>query len=104
MQAIIVCRKRSFLHKVKASENREFMRGKLPLSRVFFLIIVIAALSGGCEKKDDASLVPSYLYIEKIGLNTQYEQGTASHKITDAWVYVDETLIGAFELPATIPS
>lgn len=47
--------------------------------------------------------MPSYLYIEKIGLNTQYEQGTASHKITDAWVYVDETLIGAFELPATIP-
>jgi len=79
------------------------MRGNLPLTRLLFLLIVIATLSGGCEKKDDASLVPSYLYIEKIGLNTQYEQGTASHRITDAWIYVDETLIGAFELPATVP-
>ncbi|GAP42985.1 hypothetical protein TBC1_111127 [Lentimicrobium saccharophilum] len=79
------------------------MRGKLPIARLLFLFVFIAILSGGCEKKDDASLVPSYLFIEKIGLNTQYEQGTASHKITDAWVYVDETLIGAFELPATVP-
>jgi hypothetical protein len=37
-------------------------------------------------------------------LNTEYfSQGSNSHNITDAWVYVNDQLIGAFELPATIP-
>lgn len=30
-------------------------------------------------------------------------QGTASHRITDAWVYVDDEFIGAFEMPARFP-
>lgn len=56
-----------------------------------------------CEKKNDENLVPSYLKIDELSLTTNYEQGTNSAKITDAWVYLDETLIGAFELPATVP-
>ena len=70
--------------------------------KVSFFLILIATITGGC-KKNDADLVPSYLYIDQIGLTSSYDQGTSSQKITDAWVYVDETLIGAFELPATVP-
>ncbi|PKP47890.1 MAG: hypothetical protein CVT94_10065 [Bacteroidetes bacterium HGW-Bacteroidetes-11] len=48
-------------------------------------------------------MVPSYVTIDQFSITTDYGQGTASHKISDAWVYVDETLIGAFELPARVP-
>ena len=60
-------------------------------------------LMSSCDDDKDSDLVPSYLSIEAFTVVTNYEQGTASHKITDAWVYVDETLIGAFELPARVP-
>ena len=68
---------------------------------IFLLFSVI--LITGCEPKNDDELVPSYLHIDKIDVTSNYQQGTSSSKITDAWVYLDGTLIGSFELPATIP-
>jgi hypothetical protein len=54
-----------------------------------------------CKKEE---LIPSYIYIDKIDVNTTYEiDGSNSHKITDAWIYVDDDLVGAFELPARVP-
>jgi len=47
--------------------------------------------------------IPGYLIIDKIDLNVQPGQGTASHAIVDAWVYVNSNLQGVYELPATIP-
>jgi len=67
------------------------------------LVVLVATLLSGCDTKNDSDLIPAYIHIDRIGLNATYDQGTASHKITDAWVYIDETLIGAFELPATVP-
>lgn len=86
-----------------ASGNRVFMTEKITFLKHLLLVIAIVAITASCNKQDDDSLVPSYLFIEKIDLQTGYEQGTASHKITDAWIYVNESLIGAFELPATVP-
>ncbi len=60
-------------------------------------------LLSSCDDDKDSDLVPSYISIKAITVATDYEQGTASQKITDAWVYLDETLIGAFELPAMVP-
>ena len=49
--------------------------------------------------------IPSYIKIEPFVLSVKSDgsQGSASAKITDAWVYIDETLVGIFETPATIP-
>ena len=48
--------------------------------------------------------VPSYISIEKFSLSTNYStEGTNSHNITDAWVYIDNDLVGVFELPAKFP-
>jgi hypothetical protein len=69
---------------------------------ILFLSLLLVASLSSCED-DDSGLVPSYISIDAFTLTTDYEQGTASHKITDAWVYLDETLIGAFELPARVP-
>jgi len=79
------------------------MRIFTSLTRLFLLSFLTLTLLSGCEKKNDPDLVPSYIFIDRLGLSSNYDQGTSSHKITDAWVYVDETLIGAFELPATVP-
>ncbi|MCK9612083.1 MAG: hypothetical protein PHR81_06970 [Bacteroidales bacterium] len=54
-----------------------------------------------CKK---TNLIPAYIHIDSIGLTTTYElDGTTSHKITDAWVYIDGSLQGIYELPATFP-
>lgn len=68
--------------------------------------IIILSLLGlvSCEKFEGNQTVPAYLTIDTIGLKVEAGiQGSASANITDAWVYVDDQLIGAFELPATIP-
>ncbi len=66
----------------------------------FFLIL----FTSSCELYNPAEPIPAYLHIEKIDLTTDYAtQGTNSNKISDAWVYVDDQLIGCFELPSTFP-
>ncbi|MGD0712448.1 MAG: hypothetical protein ABR968_14830 [Bacteroidales bacterium] len=69
----------------------------------FILFISILLFSwSSCDLK---VAIPSYIHIDNIAISTQAhpEYGSSSSKITDAWVYVDDQIIGAFELPATIP-
>jgi len=69
-----------------------------------YLIIAFSlCLFAGCEVFNPTEDIPSYIHIDKINLTTTSDQGSSSNKITDAWVYVDDKLIGAFELPATFP-
>lgn len=79
------------------------MRVYTRLLKILLPVTTTALLTGSCEKKNDPDLIPSYIHINQLGITTGYDQGTSSSKITDAWVYIDETLIGAFELPATVP-
>lgn len=72
---------------------------------VYFLVILLVASQPGCRLIDPAEDIPSYIRIERIDLvnvNT-VTQGTASQQITEGWVYVDNQLIGGFELPAVVP-
>lgn len=68
-----------------------------------FLFPVVALLPS-CEVINPDEGIPSYIQIDTIEFSTNYlVEGTASHKITDAWVYVDDELVGTYELPATVP-
>ena len=59
--------------------------------------------SFGCKDKLKVD-VPSYLKIDDIVVNTDYfSQGSTSDNIIDAWVFVDDQLIGTYELPVTLP-
>lgn len=69
------------------------------ISIAFFLLLVLVS----CKKFTEDSGVPSFVRIEKIGLNAGVGEGTDSSYIADAWVYVDDDYIGTFELPATFP-
>ena len=67
------------------------------------LLFILFAISS-CEIINPAEDVPSYIHINKFSLTTNYTtQGDSTNALTDAWVYVDNVTIGAFELPATIP-
>jgi len=66
-----------------------------------FSILLICSFLISCDKEKEP--IPSYIHIDKFILTTGSTEGSNSHKITDAWVYIDEQLIGAFELPVTFP-
>lgn len=68
-----------------------------------FLIFLLSSLSS-CSKFEGEQTVPAYIRIDTIGLKiTDLMQGSSSASISDAWIYVDDQLVGAFELPCTIP-
>lgn len=70
---------------------------------ISFCIFIVVSISS-CELYNPAEPIPAYIHIDKINLSTNYlTEGSNSDKITDAWVYIDEKLIGCFELPATLP-
>ena len=72
----------------------------LLLSALFILLQIFTS----CEKFSGDQTIPSYLRIDSISFSTDYAlQGSASHSIFDAWVYVDGEFIGAFPLPADVP-
>ncbi len=62
--------------------------------------LLVIALLGSCAKGDK---VPAYLEVPAMSLTTSSDQGLATSRITDAWVSVDESFIGVWELPARIP-
>jgi hypothetical protein len=79
------------------------MLKKLRLLSIFCASALLLSFFS-CNKFEHDQTVPSYIRIDSIGLNTDYfTYGANTHKITDAWIYVDDQIVGGFELPATIP-
>jgi hypothetical protein len=79
-----------------------YRRVFLALLIVFFPFFLLIETS--CEKFSGDQTIPAYLSIDSIYLQTDfYTEGTASQNITDAWVYVDDNLVGTFQLPAPFP-
>lgn len=69
-----------------------------------FAAILLSVFISSCDLINPDEDAPSYIQIDSFSLTTNYAtQGTASHKLKDAWVYLDNELIGVFELPARFP-
>ena len=80
-----------------------FKRGIL---RSCFVLLIAALLLGtsSCDKFEGDQTIPAYLRIDSIYLQTDYAtEGTAFQNFTDAWVYIDDELIGAYQMPAEFP-
>lgn len=76
---------------------------RLRLQKLFFPVL-LTLLAASCEKFSGDQTIPAYLDIDSIYLSTDYDsQGSSSQSITDAWVYVDDEFLGAYELPARFP-
>lgn len=63
-------------------------------------LLLLAAINlTSCEDEQ----IPAFVAVDHYTLNTVAGQGTSRHAITDCWVYVDEQIIGAFQMPFEIP-
>lgn len=69
--------------------------------KVVYAFLVGLCLTS-CTKNPDN---PSWLKIEPWTLNDNPDavEGELTHKFSDAWVYVDNELMGVFELPVKLP-
>jgi len=67
-------------------------------------LIFILSILGSCQKFEGDQTVPAYIRIDTIIIETNYEEeGAPTSNITDAWVYINNVAIGAYELPAVFP-
>ena len=72
--------------------------------KFYSLLFLIGIILFSCSKDKIEAKVPAYISVPSITLTTDYaSQGSASSKITDAWVYVNDDLVGVYELPAKFP-
>lgn len=62
--------------------------------------LILLSFLASCAKGDK---VPAYVEIPGVAVTTTSGQGLATSRITEAWVSVDESFVGVWELPARIP-
>ncbi len=80
-----------------------FRQKMKPIFNLLSLLLFIVALPF-ISCRDLEADVPSYLTISKIEVNvTDVDQGTNSSSFSDAYVYINDRLIGIYNLPANIP-
>jgi hypothetical protein len=75
------------------------------MKNIFILIFLtyVSVQFWSCELFDESEPIPAYVQIDTIKLETKNDEGSNSHKIKDAWLFVDNQLIGPFELPMLAP-
>jgi hypothetical protein len=72
-------------------------------TKIFAGAILLGSVAG-CRVLDPAEDIPSYIHIDSMSLSvTSSSLGSATSDISDAWIFMDGKLIGAFELPCTVP-
>lgn len=68
-----------------------------------YLLITLMVLSA-CNLINPEEPIPAYVHIPAIDfVTTNPSQGTAKQQITDAWVFLNDELVGAFPVPSTFP-
>ena len=80
------------------------IKHKTIMKHFFLLLLILSLLFYSCEKVLVNDGIPSYISIPSIEVETNpTNEGSNSHKITDAWVYFDNNLQGVYPLPTTFP-
>ena len=70
----------------------------------FCCVAFFMLFGASCKKFTGSQTVPAYIRIDSISVECDYyTYGANTSKITDAWVYVDDQIMGCYELPATFP-
>jgi hypothetical protein len=78
----------------------------LLLKKIFLLFAFSVALfATSCDIINPEEPIPAYIQIDSFSLvqNNDAPAGSLSQNITDAWVFVDDQMIGIFEIPVRIP-
>ncbi len=75
----------------------------MPKYLLYFLLFYSLLLSVSCNKDKLKSPKASFLLVNPVTLKTTSAQGSASHKITDIWYYVDGKFKGVFPVGNVMP-
>lgn len=68
-----------------------------------FALFIAGVFFTSCHKFE-GQRIPAYIHIDSISLECDYyTYGAATCRFTDAWVSIDDQIIGCYELPATFP-
>ncbi len=72
---------------------------------VLWLLSLSVLAVPSCQLIDRPEQTPAWIQIDSIQLvdNPNANEGSLSQNITDGWVFINEEMVGIFELPATIP-
>ena len=79
---------------------------KTPFTLLFLVIFYLIAvcLLPSCNIINPSEQIPAYIQIDSPSVSIiSSAQGTSSHRISDAWVYIDNSLQGVYEMPMTFP-
>lgn len=76
---------------------------KMKATACLIIIISLWAATNGCDIINPAEQVPTYVHIDSFSFSATPNSGSTSHKISSVWVYFDNQIVGAFDLPANIP-
>ena len=69
-----------------------------------FLLLAVFGLFNSCVKNNpDPSWIEVNEWTLEANVNAEYAPGELTHNITEAWVYIDDEIIGVFEVPFKIP-
>lgn len=64
----------------------------------YLLLLLLASCKPGTDE------IPAYIHVPQFEVfTTSPIEGSASHKITDVWLYVNDEIQGVYELPVTVP-
>ncbi len=69
----------------------------------YVIIAVIIFIFIGCDVINPDEKIPAFLRIDEVSLDGTAYFNQDSENISDVWVFVNSSLIGAYELPADIP-
>jgi hypothetical protein len=87
-------------HKNRMGSKSTWYQKAMGVSLIPGLFIFLSA----CDVLDPEEQIPAYMEIDAFTLTVDpVSDGSASARITDAWVYSDGELIGVFELPCKFP-
>jgi hypothetical protein len=71
--------------------------------KLYFFISVVLFIQG-CNVVNPPEATPTYIHIDSFQLSPDSVRGTtSSNDINTVWVYFDQRLVGAFDLPCTVP-
>lgn len=93
------------MHLTKSLSNfsLRFISSKGRYAYPFYAMLLLLLSLTNCELINPEEEIPAYVEITAPILSTVAGQGSASEKITEVWVFVDEEFVGAFPIPARVP-
>jgi hypothetical protein len=86
-------------------KNTTFNFANPTMKQIYILLIFTYSLFFySCELINPDEDIPVFFEVNSVSkISRGIEEGSASHNITDVWVYVNDEFLGVYEIPARFP-